>query len=547
MSDEGSDVAVTDDMDEGDEIETSLDSLIVGRYISSVLIVDDQPTFAVDAPVTASATEAAAQPLEAPIGGAPTAGLAVPDEADLESHELPAGPVTRAFADIGMMCGIVEPFGQTGEPINSKVAARADVVILDWRLRSGEPVGASATALLRDLVSPDRRQPLRLVCIYTAEPNVAAIAGEIAESFGVETESEFAVKISSTRVIVLGKPGNLACDEDRQVEWSALPARLLAEYLVVVDGLLPLFSLAAIGALRDASGLVVSRFDALIDPAVLGHRTMLPQPADLVEHLVDALTDEFRAVVSADLLVEGSLSEERCWQVASGSVIAEDELPAIDARFTNANPMAEVERMVRLGTPTGGKIRQAKYATRLFSSGGPAATTADIRFASLLHSRSHYMTSPPTLGLGAIVELVAEDAAGIPVGYYLCLKALCDSARLEAAEPFALSPLATTLTAPVTFVIDDDSVPRPLAAQIDLSLVVHAPFAPSEAPGPVQASYDNGQWVFLSAHDEPARFRYVGRLRDAFAQRSVHELATQASRIGLNDAEWVRVKRPAEG
>ena len=50
-------------------------------------------------------------------------------------------------------------------------------------------------------------------------------------------------------------------------------------------------------------------------------------------------------------------------------------------------------------------------------------------------------------------------------------------------------------------------------------------------------------WVFRDAAQPPASYRYVGRLREGVGQRIAHLLGIEMSRVGVDDPEWVRLKR----
>jgi len=88
-------------------------------------------------------------------------------------------PITWSFARQGMVCGVVSPpEGENNQVALAKAAARADIVILDWRL-SRMSKEENALPLLKQILMEDQVNRLRLIAIYTNQPDHGKIRKEI--------------------------------------------------------------------------------------------------------------------------------------------------------------------------------------------------------------------------------------------------------------------------------------------------------------------------------------------------------------------------------
>ncbi len=520
--------------DEG--VETSV---LAHRYLSTVVVIDDLPVYSPPDVGVSSKHELAAGS-EHP--GEPAPGLVAPAESDDDVHALPAEEISRAFASSGLVCAVIRPPESNGaEELANAAIRRADVLILDWLLAKGEDPGATAIRILQHVLSPGSRQPLRLVLIYTGEPGVADIAPILADELdGGTLVGDYDLKVASTWITVIGKPGNAAPPPERVVDADCLPDRVVEAFTGSVDGLVSGFAVSALGALRENSGRLLQRFSAELDPGLLGHRVLLPSPDDCALQLRDVLTDEINAILAADELVDASVGADRCIDRAAHLMVPDESIRVLNKRFADVDDVkAEVGTLLRSGA--GEKKGPERWATELFST-EEAALQSDLRFAQLLQGRSHLASSPPVLTLGVVVEAPNESPDGFPSGYYLCLQPLCDSVRLEEARAFPFLPLDLPIGVPARLVLADRGIPVAVTARLKLHHLRSADFRPDDQ-GLVHAQHDDDEWYFVDQSAQPKMYRYVTRLRDIISQRLAHELGTDSSRVGTNDPEWIRRKR----
>jgi|SRR5215213_398552 len=95
-------------------------------------------------------------------------------------HELDAKRLIDLFAEKGLVCSVLVP-GQGENPVPRTVAAarRSDIVILDWRIFDDN--GEITTNLVGEILKADgsRESRLRVISIYTAEPNLHDIVSKL--------------------------------------------------------------------------------------------------------------------------------------------------------------------------------------------------------------------------------------------------------------------------------------------------------------------------------------------------------------------------------
>ena len=79
-----------------------------------------------------------------------------------------------------------------------------------------------------------------------------------------------------------------------------LPSLVITDFAEMIEGLLPNVAMSGLAALRERTHHVLRQFDATLDPAYLGHRTLLPDPNDAEDHLVFALGSEILSILKDD-------------------------------------------------------------------------------------------------------------------------------------------------------------------------------------------------------------------------------------------------------
>ena len=218
-------------------------------------------------------------------------------------------PITWSFARQGMVCGVVSPQeGRNDHEALARAVARADIVILDWRL--SRVSGANALPLLMRILGEDQAHRLRLIAFYTGEPDHNAIRDRItanlnglyANSHAVTGDGQHtAIDFGPCRIVVYAKPDSGTLEPSAIVEEEDLADRLIADFAGMVEGLLPSLVLTALAAVRENVYQVLGRFGRELDPAFLAHRACLPQPADSEQHIGEQIASELHGIVDDEI------------------------------------------------------------------------------------------------------------------------------------------------------------------------------------------------------------------------------------------------------
>jgi len=230
-------------------------------------------------------------------------------------HMLNAKPIMDGFASLGIICSTLAP-----EDRYLNVIQRADIIVLDWRLGSGKEIESTALPLIRRILSDDTdRHALRLIGIYTADPELSAIGSDICEELEKSNLSPNPCKNSTTincrhgRIVIYAKNGARLQPglTDRKISEECLSKRLLEDFSSTVDGLLPGIALAGLTAVREGEHRILDQFSARLDPAYLAHMCCLPNPADAESQFGVHLADELHGLVEAAIGAESPAGVER--------------------------------------------------------------------------------------------------------------------------------------------------------------------------------------------------------------------------------------------
>jgi len=484
-------------------------------------------------------------------------------------EELDAKETAKAFAVLGLTCAILSPQSRDeNAEIDSpllRAARRADLVVLDWNLNDDQ--GKATLHLFGELLKQDTRthRRLRVIAIYTGESDLIDICDKlkvVATDGGLTPEGdpdrpEFTS--GAVRVTVLCKEHVVTLApalESQRTTIGDLPTTLARQFAELCTGLVSAATISALTGVRQETHRLLSAMSPDMDPAFLGHRAMLPHPADAERHLEDLIASEMAAVI-ADRRAGDLADLDMClaWIASQGS------LPpgGVHSSVTAANR----EAFLRVGgaednvslldeeTKAGGGKwsatalkKLAPDATEMFVATRDAAIASNRRFFERMVLRSHYQNPIPTLQLGSIIE---SDGT-----FFVCIQPLCDSVRLHTTTQFPLlrlfQPDGAVGGSRALVLRDPDHTETWLELMLEtgtdaLRLVT---FDPAE-DGTVRAVPSGHARVFM-AHSETAGasvpYRWIGDLKIDHAQRVVELVGGNLSRVGPNDPEVLRVRKP---
>ena len=509
---------------------------IAKRFLHSAVVVDDEARMQHEQPTPLTTPDRRNRP-DAP-GNA--------DAEPTRSLSLDAASLSRAFAQHGVVCGVLVP--APDDPMTETIvhaAARADVVILDWQL--GGDDGAGALAILETLRNQDgkRGDRIRLVVIYTGEPDLQDILERVQCAMPEETEVEknaLRLRYRNCRVMLFGKNRALLSEDNQAFafEESALPTALIGAWVEMDAGVLPSLALLSLTAVRENAHAVLAKFRRDLDPAFMTHRACLPFPEDAEQHVVDQIASELRAVMAEGIVSETYLDTLKTrvlalWKskqemdAGSETILRDDATAALLKGGSSASPWWNDKKI---------DAKRVRKLTQLFSGGdvsGAEAEELDCEFTWLMTSRTVRGPEPRTLHLGVVVKAEGEDGRIL-----LCLMPHCDSVRLKDSTRFLFAPLEDASGRGPQLVVrrDDGYERRTVSGRIaDWEQIK---FSANREQRVVAVEKDGG-WCFrTSAEANAKRFRWLGELRMEWAQHLAHTLGTRITRVAVNTPEWLR-------
>lgn len=498
------------------------------RFLQTAVVVDDEAYMAlggVDGPKTevvapSRHTRASSQDDRAPV-----------DRGSI--HTLNASSVMDSFSALGVICGVTGPTDSALEPMR-----QADIVILDWLLRDGEP--QCALKLLRELLTGEvDRNSLRLVAIYTGEARLEEIGevvfGELTKAHldPVKDETKTTISYRHGRMVLYAKSGvNLAEPlKHRSVAEEDLPGRLVDDFASMTSGLLPGIALASLTAVREGAHRVLDRFCADLDPAFLAHRACLSNLDDAERQIVNHVAEELRGLMDNAVANEspaGAEAVER-WIRSKGDGTAS---------FAFRDRILDLEQTIALANNGLAASELPKSAFDELSAGfsGNDAVALDERLAWIMSSRTVYNAPPPILWLGSIVT---ESSDG-DERHLICMRPRCDCVRLKEETSFFFLLLVEPRKVPEQIVVRLDATFKRLGIQLDPVGWVRRQFRPLTDNGLVTAAKreSDGGFEFTDACGK--RYRWRGELKAEYAQRIAQTLATTLSRVAVAESEWLR-------
>ncbi len=505
----------------------------VERFLQSAVVVDDraflpsaiQPT-RLRTPSPEAETLAEIEEEEKTPG--PVSDSEVGDPANTQ---LNAKEIVDAFAARGVVCGVLRPSADETDEVR-RVAPRAirrsDLVIVDWHLHGDD--GEAAVALLQDVVK-EAGEAMRLVAVYTGDPDLPRVARRLIERLGAVPIDDISVEIGSVRIVVIGKADPDA-PRDGAVSESELPNRLVELYAALADGLVRAAALSALGALRGATYRLLAGLGPEIDLGYVGQRALVYPSSEAEDHLLGMLISELRAIVEDDEDTRGCTDAE-----AVALWLKRESDNGRTGRFSHDALAAAVEtnpydndsvRTLRETYAELSSINLKKGLTQHIASTSEAAKAADERFAMRMSLKLVYERPERILSIGTIVA----DQGG---GYWLCIQPACDSLRIEESRRFPFVPLTPDSTR-FDYVVEDAGDTIYLRLSRKPMEIQHWSFKADPALRAVAAKGDPLSFVTTGRRT----FRWVAQLNEWHAQRAAYEVGAEQSRVGLAESDWLR-------
>ena len=467
--------------------------------------------------------------------------------------------VTDRFAELGSVCAVLKPDDEEEfhEKV-AKVAARADIVVLDWKI--GDSYGEDTLEIVRKILEDDRSsQRMRLLAIYTGEPALDEIANAVRSTVSDFYDEHELIEIDGFRMskgpiraIILAKEDTLnsamAELSAQEIKEDALADKLIEEFAEMTQGLLRNVALEGLAALRDNVHRLLAKFDTMLDPAYLGHRLLIRNPSDAESHVVQALGAELLSILEdGNPGQEANIDAIHEWLVSEVNAGLDLAIPF--ALQGNEDPVEKWMELLKYGIdnepvrdqlPTRSRNLE-KCSTYVFAKDESSAVRSNLHFSVLLSTKTRYSASVPRLALGTILCQGTEDSPY----YFLCLQPKCDSVRLREPTDFPLLPLlrrdgnlagqkfSIVATLNGTSGLYFGYSPKP--SELKMRTFSPGPYPPGE----VEAVGICDNFYFQDTNGES--YRWISELKEEHALKVVGEIGSAMSRPGPDDSEWLRL------
>lgn len=510
------------------------------RYLQSAVFVDDHifdqttglPREPVDVP---PARKPIFRRTQLKVGSANSP----PPVTEVDSVEQPYHPkdLVSSFAKEGIICALYEPpegFSTDADSEIFKLCEHPDIIILDWDF-SGDK-GAKALDLIVALVRQSTAEfphHTRLISVYTADQSLVGVANAIAARL-VDAKleanpegSQCRLRSGSSRLIVLGKPiGRFGADEEAfTVKETALAGKLIAEFVAMNNGILPSYALHGLGAIRRNSKRILDRFHGDLDGAFILHRQLVASSEEAFDQLPELLAEEMRSVVEDEGITPSQAKKIATAARACGHVLQKDK-DLLSALASGSGP---------------------KKVAKELSEPGPVPI-GHLRLAALFSSRTQYSATSRKLRFGTVVRFRNKHSRSkkTPWQYAVCLVPECDSLRLKPNQlvqfPFWTAEIEAYNCAGRRngMVLAADT-----GGYVSLSASGKAGeklwtdmFEVDKTTRTVLALRMNGAYRYKGAK---RTIEWLGQLKPLHAHRIAHEITDGLSRVGVSEAEWLRL------
>jgi len=561
------------------------------QYLESAVFIDDN-IYKIDSGRPASPEEIVVRELKpAIVEPTETDATASAQELNLpERRPFRIKDLIDSFAEQGIVCAPYEPepgFATDENSVVFKLCETADLVILDWDFHEVGITGTAPKTLIGSLIKSGNRvapHHIRLIAIYTNTIDLPSISNSIyqyleSQDCSAEPVGGSALRLQSgaTRILILGKDGirRAADQEEFTVNEMALAERLVNEFADMNSGLLPTYALHGMAAIRRNSKRILERFHGDMNGAFLLHRAFSMESEEAFDQLPALLAEEVEAVLDdnritpteASSIATDAISYLQFQSTRGIWYSAESGLPFTATRSIAIEVTKQILKEGRVTTENYPEIREINDLARGFHTISTILmkdlmavvdtdkSNSNERLAALFSNRTHYDESKRHLMYGTIIRR-RQPPGGKPNWIYsFCLMPVCDSLRLDQSRQYkAGHQIRFPFWKLREDVLSDSHVRRrglavclPDKSYSLLSaggkardMLWVGDFDVDTETGTVTANRStDGRFLFTADHE--TEVEWIAELKPLHSQRIAHDIGQGLSRVGLVEAEWLRL------
>jgi len=510
------------------------------------------------------------------------------------NHDFDAYAVTRAFAENNKICAIYKPKTSTDIDLLAQLAKKADITVLDWQINLEEepvpegaeeedaedddPRGPHTLKIIREILSDPvtGEGSLKLIIVYTGETGLLDIRDDIHKDLlahGITADiNDFEVSTNNVKIIIVAKSDNeideagnpkskfnLVPEFNARVKsYEQLPDFIISEFTKMTVGLLSNFVLESLTVLRNNTFRLIKLYNKELDLAYLTHYLLLPTPEESNEQMVDIFSDSVQALLHYNQAGKRiSITDIKNWletKEFNKNITVGGKNVVIDVQFiknwVEKGFSAAIADQWQLESLSEDQEKAAiKEKEKLSKTVSPLTndnviSDKDIEFSILTHHKSIFKPNfiLPKLTLGAVVK-------GSKSGYWVCIQQRCDSVRITEKRRFLFLPLVDVTETPglkFNFVTNDGRRLQLAKKSFDLRTIK---FEATLGEDFIKADIKDDKFIFEPLYknghadyhnDKDETYEWILDLKDLHAQRIAHDFASDLSRIGLDESEWLR-------
>lgn len=495
------------------------------------------------------------------------------------NHDFNALKISQIFAESQKVCAVYKPSKVVDIDNLAELAKKADVTVLDWQINieqdkveneeedevDDDPRGPHTKRIIKSILTDPLtgQGSLKLIVIYTGETDLNGITDEVYNELvanDIKNVKKLVCQVTTenVKILITAKPDPEGNGEPKfkhtpelnkfVVNYEDLPIFILSQFSKMTSGLLSNFALNSLTILRNNTFRLLSSFNKELDAGFILHRILLPNQEDAGNHLVEIFSESIKTIVnyskSSELLDNEKLKEwvkQRQFgkeiQIAGKSFKVDQNFVSdcIEKTFNTAVEIRwgeELSKSKKKEIDSDFNKLYIKFPDIFFENGD---IEINEKFSILTHHKSNYKleSTVPSLSLGTIIKEVEGDR------YFLCIQARCDSVRILEERKFLFLELQVAESnTKFHFIVKNETLFIHLRIIKDAFGLKTIKFSPNEEKQTILASYQGGRYYFISNYGE--RFLWMADLNDDHAQRVANNYASQLSRVGLDESEWLR-------
>lgn len=482
-----------------------------------------------------------------------------------KANDFDASKISMVFAKEGKLCTVYAPSTVCDLCICSSLFSKSDVIVLDWYLDLkddnqakgdeedadvDEPRGYYSKKLIEEIVVDAKDNKLKLIIIYTGETDLHAITKDVYEliqKYGHFTLDDCCVFSTNVLILIRAKYNgeeqfkHQSELKSKVVKYEELPDFITTVFAGFVNGLLPNYALSVISSIRENTSQILNVFSKDIDAAFMGHYISIPDSSDAVF----MLSKIFGAAITN--LIDVSNFDVEHWIESWIDENIKERTVTINGKniIINAEILKEIVMSIDNFETTFNhffslKINEyqvdsfKKDSINLFSMGD--AETSNYKWAKLVQ-HSNLFSSPKVhqLRMGTILKYQNGD----DWKYLICIQQSCDSVRIQKGEErsFLFLPLIKGIKGEAVVIEGNDHL---IVDGKSYSIELYK-FSPiNEMDTQIIAQIiDNERYIFIDK--DGRQFVWLAELKEMFAQHIVSAYASQLSRVGIDNSEWIRL------